>query len=114
VASGGARNARAAGLATSLVPVAVGLATAACVLVAVLRPVIRDEGDRAIRLQMSVFRLLRLSDRQPSLSSIQLLNSPNWLPPPKGSTMNQGPASLSERFEAEREVAMMLNRYGKW
>jgi hypothetical protein len=97
------------------VPVAVGLATAACVLVAVLRPVIRDMGVRSIPIvdagssiapvvgPTTVFEL----DPIPQLT--ELASAADRL----GNEI-RALQSLAERFDAEREVAMTLNQYGNW
>ncbi len=96
-------------------PVAVGLATAACVLVAVLRPVIREKGRRSIpivdggSLDAPVVGPTTIIEVDPNLQLSELASAAERLDDEIRTLQ-----TLAERFDAEHEVAMTLNRYGKW
>jgi hypothetical protein len=97
------------------VPIAVGLATAACVLVAVLKPVIREKGRPSTPTEDAVFSDVLLAgpttivDVDPTLQLSDLASAAERL----GNEIS-ALQTIAERFEAEREVVMTLNRYGKW
>jgi hypothetical protein len=96
-------------------PVAVGLATAACAMVAVVRPVTRENGRRSVPIadagstDAPVVGPTTIIEVDPTLQLSDLASAAERL----GNEI-RALQTLAERFEAEREVVMTLNRYGKW
>jgi hypothetical protein len=95
------------------VPAVVALATAACVLIAVLRPVVRDGDPRlGVIVDSSVVRVVgptTVVEVDPTGELSELAAAARRLDDELKALRD-----LAERLEAEREVAMTLTRYGKW
>jgi hypothetical protein len=96
-------------------PVVVALATAACVMVAVIRLGIRDGNQRNDRVKDIAFSSSRVLspttvvELDPTAEIVELAAAADQLYAELRTLRD-----LVERLDAEREVAMTLTRYGQW